>query len=331
MLPLLLACQGGRDDTGGGDSGTPPALSWTAVSEDDGQGAFLCAWGPSVDDLWVVGGQQEQGVVLRGDSTSLVPVDLPEGVPLLNWVHGTGPDDVWIGGINGTLLHWDGTAFTRSTLPEEGAVWGVYAASATEVVAVGGTSAWGGEAAFAYGLQGADWQPLALPTEVAAQANLFKVRKVGATWWLVGVKGTALSGSLDGLAQVGTGTQADLVTVSAPEAGTPLVVVGGRGTGVILTGDGGGLSVAQQTGAGLNGVQVLPDGRAVVVGERGSAGIYDPATDTLVDSGVPTLDVLHNAFSPDGQTVLAVGGNLYTSDNVFHGSIWRAELDGGSP
>ena len=82
---------------------------------------------------------------------------------------------------------------------------------------------------------------------------------------------------------------------------------------------------ARQATAGLNGVQVLADGRAVVVGERGIAGLYDPATDSLEESPAPTSDVLHAAWQ-HGDQVYAVGGNLYTADDFFHGSVFRAPL-----
>jgi hypothetical protein len=324
-LALLLACNPGSDDTASGDTGAAPALAWTAVRQADPTGAWLCAWAAGPDDLWVAGGQPEAGALLRGDGAELEPLDLPAGTPLLNWVHGATPQDVWVGGLQGTLLRWDGSAWADHSLPTEAAVWGVYAAADGTVVAVGGESAWGGSAAEAWAWRGESWEALPLPAQAKGLTNLFKVRQVEGTWWLVGVDGAALAGPLDALQAVPTATQADLVTVHAPAESGPMVVVGGRGTGVILQGDPTGLAVQTQVGAGLNGVAVLPDGRAVVVGERGAAGLWDTSTGTLAEAWAPTQDVLHGAAATE-QEVFAVGGNLYTSDDHFQGAIWRAAL-----
>lgn len=325
-LVLLLACHGGSD-SGAADSGaSPDGVSWTPVLVDDPRGAFLAAWGPAPDDVWIVGGQPDAGVVLRGDADGLAEVALPAGTPLLNWVHGTGADDVWVAGIHGTLLHWDGADWTDHSLGVEEAVWGVYAASPDRAWAVGGESGFGGERAGAWSWDGAAWSTIALPDGVDGASNLFKVHHDGTDLWMVGVGGVALRGDGAAMAQVATGTAMDLVTANRPAAGGPLVVVGGRGTGVVLEVGGEGLVVTAQAPAGLNGVAVLDDGRAVVVGERGWAGVYDTADDSLVEGPVDTLDVLHNAFvAPDGG-LWAVGGNLYTAGDSFLGSAFVGTL-----
>ena len=324
-LLLVLACRSEDPQDSGG--GTGAALAWAPVLEDIEDGAIVSAWSASAaDPLWLIGGQPQVGAILVGDADGgFTPMDLPADTPLLTWAHGTGPEDVWVTGVQGTLLHWGPEGWTDHSWPTEAAFWGVYAAGPDQVLAVGGESGWGGDAPIALYLDGATWTELSLPVEIAGISSLFKVRQVDDQWWLIGADGAAAAGPPQALAAVATGTQADLVTLHQHSPGEPVLVVGGRGTGVVLESSGGALSVGSQATAGLNGVQVLADGRAVVVGERGIAGLYDPATDSLVESPAPTSDVLHAAWQ-HGDQVYAVGGNLYTADAFFHGSVFRAPL-----
>mgnify|MGYP002065501325 CR=1 FL=1 len=68
------------------------------------EGALMSVWGTAADDVWVVGGQPDAGVVLRGSGDRFIRHELPPGTPMLDWVHGTSPDDVWVAGLAGTLL-----------------------------------------------------------------------------------------------------------------------------------------------------------------------------------------------------------------------------------
>ncbi|MBW1881847.1 MAG: hypothetical protein JRJ84_26115, partial [Deltaproteobacteria bacterium] len=155
------------------------ALEWSVVEEGAPEGAFLMAWGATSDDVWVVGGQPDAGVVLRGDADGFAQHPLPEDIPILDWVHGTSAEDVWVGGVNGTLLHWDGSDWEDYSIPMDEAIWGLYARSPTEAWAVGGTSAWGGSFAVALRWDGATWSTLDLPPPADEAANLFKVAHDG--------------------------------------------------------------------------------------------------------------------------------------------------------
>ena len=85
--------------------------------------------------------------------------------------------------------------------------------------------------------------------------------------------------------------------------------------------EGDGLAVKVQAQAGLNGVQVLPSGDAVVVGEAGYSALYDIETDTLTSVLPVTRDVLHATWGLPGSELIAVGGNLFTSEDTFLGTI----------
>ena len=66
-------------------------------------GAYLCAWGTDVNNVWVVGGQPERGVVWHRQNDVFREVDVPSGA-LLNWTHGHGAAQ-WIVGNQGRILH----------------------------------------------------------------------------------------------------------------------------------------------------------------------------------------------------------------------------------
>ena len=325
---ILAACKD-KDtpvDTGPTDTAAPPAIAWTAVAEGVEEGAFLSVWGASGDDVWVVGGQFDAGHALRGSGDSWTAQDLPAGTPLLNWVHGTSADDVWLAGISGTLLRWDGSGWTDHSVDTEAAFWGLYAHESGEVIAVGGESRWGGEAAMIWRYDGGAWSEVALPEKMEGLGNLFKVTHDGSQYWLVGAGGAALRGDGASFEPVATGYAGDLVTASRP-AGVSHdpIVVGGRGTGIIMESDGESLSAASQANAGLNGVHVFGNGSVVVVGERGYSALFDPDTDAVTEAPAVTLDILHATWGEDDGTVYAVGGNLNTAEEYFHGVILTAD------
>jgi hypothetical protein len=329
MLLWIMLTTGCKDrgETGDPiDTGEPAAsLAWEAVAEDVAEGAFLSVWGATAEDVWIVGGQPEAGHILRGSGTTWTAQALPAGTPLLNWVHGTSSSDVWVAGISGTLLHWDGAAWSDHSIDTEAAFWGLYADADGSVLAVGGASRWGGEAAMVWGYDGSDWSTIALPEKLAGLGNLFKVhRGDDGRYWLVGAGGAAMVGDGTDFSAVATGYAGDLVTVSRPPAGGPLVVVGGRGTGIVMEPDGERLSASAEANAGLNGVCVYPSGLSVVVGERGYSALFDAETDTLTEVPPITLDILHATWGEAGGRMYAVGGNLNTAEDTFHGVILTA-------
>jgi len=305
-----------------------PAIEWKPVLEGDPRGLFLSAWGPAADEVWVVGGQQHQGVALVGSADAgFTQRALPEGTPLLDWVHGTGSDDVWVGGISGTLLHWNGTGWEDFSIATDAAIWGIYAKSPTEAYAVGGTSSWGGDRAVAFAWDGQSWAPMDLPAAARDAASLFKVTDAGDAVWMVGVDGLALRATGgQALVSVPTGYADDLVTVNA--MGGPLIAVGGRGTGAVLEVEGDGLAVKAEARAGLEGVTVFSPTEALVTGENGFTGLYHIDTDVLDEVPAVTEDVLHGSFAASDGRLYAVGGNLFTAGSTFAGTMLSAPAPG---
>ena len=295
------------------------------VEED---GALVSVWGHPDGQDWVVGGQIEQGAAWVGSGTDWSALEVPEGVGLLNWVHGSDPDDVWIGGIGGALLHWDGVELTHVDLGIDEAIWGVFAASSDEVYAVGGSSAFGGESATAWRYDGSEWMPIALPPEVAETPSLFKVTAVGSDIWMVGAQGRALTGRDESWSLVSTGTAEDLVTVVAD--GSEAVIVGGRVTGTVFRGSVNGLDPVASTPSGLFGVSVLADGRTLVSGVRGFLATVGPEVDEFQLLDVPNEHLLHAVWTTPGEFAYAVGGNLQSSIGPYRGTLLVARAPEGT-
>ena len=100
--------------------------------------------------------------------------------------------------------------------------------------------------------------------------------------------------------------------------------MGGRGTGTIATASADGVSFIGQTMAGLNGVFTLSDEQAFVAGERGYSAIVDLSNGALEEMPIETLDVMHTTLVTDTH-LIAAGGNLFTSEATFHGSLFARE------
>ncbi|MCA9531651.1 MAG: hypothetical protein KC543_16090 [Myxococcales bacterium] len=123
-------------------------------------------WGPTPDDLWVVGGlgtSNPQGtpddrrvddspVVIHYQDGEWNRVDLRQwfpgaldgdfgvrtGVRAFFKVWGTSANDVWIVGQGGILLHWDGNEFTAQTAGTSRDLISLWGTGPNHIVAVGG-------------------------------------------------------------------------------------------------------------------------------------------------------------------------------------------------
>ncbi|MCA9702121.1 MAG: hypothetical protein KC431_31660, partial [Myxococcales bacterium] len=67
-----------------------PEAEWTIGLEvDQSVGAFLSAWGSSRDEVYAVGGNPDAGAMARFDGSAWTDESIPDGMPLINWVHGS--------------------------------------------------------------------------------------------------------------------------------------------------------------------------------------------------------------------------------------------------
>lgn len=105
-------------------------------------------WGASGDDVWIVGGDAEgeagSAVVLRGSGLDFEPVtDLPsEMAPsALFKIYGYGADDVMAVGASGTVLRYDGAAWSHESTPTDEPLFSLWGRAADDLYAVGGYAA----------------------------------------------------------------------------------------------------------------------------------------------------------------------------------------------
>ncbi|MBM4395265.1 MAG: hypothetical protein FJ087_06200 [Deltaproteobacteria bacterium] len=106
-------------------------------------------WGSGPADIWAVGFDApwyvncyswapdgERGRVLHWDGTSWTEQDV-RLVPPLCAVSGTGPTDVWAGGLGGAVAHWDGEAWSVESGVPVGFIRSIWVARNGDVWAVG--------------------------------------------------------------------------------------------------------------------------------------------------------------------------------------------------
>ena len=105
------------------------------------------AWGSSPSAVWAVGGAGQPGseaTILFYDGASWSKVDLPPlerpNVSGFFKVWGSGPDDVYVVGQRGALLHFDGAAWSEVSLGLTDDLIAVWGTDADHVVVVGGRS-----------------------------------------------------------------------------------------------------------------------------------------------------------------------------------------------
>jgi hypothetical protein len=139
-----LVVVGGQDIPGGSPRvmhGTTGAWS-PLISPDLPDAELLGVSGKTLDDVMTVG---TGGTILRrsGDNLELVPSGTTETLRSI-WVAPDPDADAFAVGDNGTILHWDGTAWTMMTSPSDPWVGfrlsGVWGWSPTNVFAVGESS-----------------------------------------------------------------------------------------------------------------------------------------------------------------------------------------------
>lgn len=137
---------------------------------------MLSVWGLSTDDFFVVGGALGNGtrpaVAWRRKGGALVDL-APGGDDSLWWSHGTSMDDVWMVGEKGRMVRVVAGAPADQPRVTDATLWGVFAVSATEAWAVGGTPGTG-PSDVVLRWDGAAWAKETLPGTPRGAA-LFKV------------------------------------------------------------------------------------------------------------------------------------------------------------
>jgi hypothetical protein len=104
-------------------------------------------WGSGPNDVYVVGGRSAGGgnaeetgvyVIIHYDGTSWTTMSSGTAYQFLENVWGSGPNDVFAVGADGTILHYDGTTWTEVAAGITGHwLYGVWGSASNDVFAVG--------------------------------------------------------------------------------------------------------------------------------------------------------------------------------------------------
>ena len=291
-----------------------PAASWEVdLRTPVDTGAFLSAWGPDASEVYAVGGNPEAGAMFRFDGQSWSPTPLPPDTPLVNWVHGI-DGALWIAGNEGTVARRDAEGSWQTFAPAtDQALWGIWAAAADEVWAVGGDFPAGQPVLAHY--RGDGWSLVELPPLDRDIEALLKVWGTSAdAVHAVGHRGVVLGYDGSEWSQRLAGTSADLISLwgAGPNE---IVAVGGRSNGVIARFDGDAWTseiIGQLPG--LNGVWMDPEGTAFAVGIDGVIIEIAPGGFEWREIDRSTRpDTLHGAFGLATGERFGVGGSLLFS------------------
>ncbi len=326
MLPVALAgCPESSVDGEGGDpsgSTTDDADhgygAWLPALElGEDQGALLSVWGDGPDDVWTVGGQVEAvgdagvGLLMHSDGTAWTQDSLPDGTPLLNWVHGA-EGETWAVGNAGATLRLQGETFATVPSPTDVPLWGVFVVASADVWAVGGDAFDFEGTGVILHWDGTAWTDVPMPPLDRSSTALFKVWAAASDdVWAVGDAGVIVHYDGTAWTQIPSGTDNDLISLwgTGPD---DVVAVGGRSTATVARWDGASWTssdIAQIPG--LNGIWMDRDGIASLVGNRGSAALLLEGTDQLnADPTTAELHVLHAVYGFSDGRRIAVGGSL---------------------
>lgn len=322
---LVPACSddsaSGGDDAGDTSLETDsdvdePGSVWVTLSEEDSRGAFLSAWGPAPDEVYIAGGQPDggipgnsEGVLLRWDGSALRSVNFGFDVPLLNWVYGV-DDELWVVGDDGfAAQRVDGEWVDRSTpVPEP--LWGVWGASSDDLWAVGGED----DVSVVLRWNGTEWREIDIPATGRTAGALFKVWGTAAdNVYIVGARGIILHWNGETLTEESFDElRSDLVSLWGVDEDT-IMISGGRGNGVVVFRDGEGwqssgvLPVPGLSGTWVSGEQMV----GYSVGDSGTIIRFDLETQarTPERSGASSM-ILHGVFGFEGGPLFVVGGTL---------------------
>lgn len=337
VLLMLCACPGSSaqttdetEPTTGTSAATSTAASTdtTSTSEPTGttgaaatweiglqigpdRGALLSVWGPAPDEVYAVGGQlvsasESSGVLYRHDGASWTEQPLPDGTPMLHWIHGV-DGELWTVGRQGAALRREGDTWVSHPTGVDSILWGIWGANKDALWTVGGDGV--DDPPVLLGWDGSAWTPVALPP-TGDSGGLFKVWGSGANdVTAVGDRGLALHYDGDAWTVQPTGDLADLISVwgRAPDQH---LAVGGRANARIARWNGATWTGETLSLPGLSGVWMDPSGAATLVGNQGTIAELpaDSMTPAVQDS--PTLLLLHAVFGFADGPRFAVGGSL---------------------
>jgi hypothetical protein len=321
LIVLVFGCAGcGPDDKTNNDK---PDEGWQQAFDASESGWLLSVAGASPSSVYAVGGTPETGRVWHFDGTSWSEQDVPEGVPLLNWVHVFDDESAVIAGNDGTILRRREGAWVQEATTTDQDLWGVWGADSSEIWAVGGNGREGDEATV-LAWSGDGWEEQAVPElERPNVRAFFKVWGSGTDdVYIVGQRGAVLRWDGSNFEELLVGTSEDLISVwgTGPDN---VVAVGGRANGVVAHFDGSDWTTTSLAPApGINGVWMDEPETAWVAGNSGTLGRLDlsqlDAESALERDEVDTRLDVHAVFGIEDRR-FAVGGNFGMPQGPYRG------------
>jgi hypothetical protein len=122
------------------------SASFEQISTDT-DATLFGVWAAPDGPVYAVGGiveTEDSAVILRvSDGVATAVTDLPSGLDAAElWFKpwGTAADDVWVIGDRGTVLHFDGAAWSRQVFPDSPRLVTLSGAGTDDMVVVGGTT-----------------------------------------------------------------------------------------------------------------------------------------------------------------------------------------------
>lgn len=221
-----------------GDGGPSPPTATWKEAFDTGEAGSMSGVWGTGPDDVFAVGGGEQGTVVHYDGQAWSKMDLP-AVPLLVWVHGTGPDDVFAVGVGGGAVRYDGSAWTRLDTGTTTDLWGVFAVAPNDVWVVGGDVDEGEPLILHY--DGTTFTPVPVPAaeNPLSASALFKVWGISDKLFAVGQRGLILEHQGGQWVNVPAGAEANEDFVSLwGTSEDHIVAVGGRANARVATYDG---------------------------------------------------------------------------------------------
>lgn len=288
---------------------TGEEANWVRAFDASQVGALSAVWGSSADSVFAVGGIPGQGEVYHYDGENWQAMLVPD-VPLLVWVFGFGPDNVYAVGEEGGIIHFDGVRWRRLNLGATEDLWGIWGTSPDDMWIVGGDLDQGSPALYQF--DGATLTAIDLPANDRSPTALFKVWGIGSKVIAVGSNGLIIEYDGTSWSQMPSGAAADDDFVSlwgtSPDN---IVAVGGRSVGQIAHYDGNSWTTQKQSGVpGLNAVYMTDAAEAIIGGVNGLVGSYNPMTSTLMTENASTTLTIHGIWGDGMDRFYGVGGRF---------------------
>ena len=309
LLLLLFACNGGETPMDAGMDAGAEDPKWEVAFDATNVGWLFYVWGASANDVYAIGGAPTEGVIMRFDGGSWSEVETGLTFPVLYWCYGFGSNDVTFVGAQGTVLHFDGSTFSKQATPTDQDLWGVWGAAPDDLWSVGGRGTAPDQATILH-FDGSGWT--ATSTPALARPNVFAFYKVWGTGsndaYAVGQRGVLIHWNGTAWSEVTTGATDDLISLWGTAADR-IVAIGGRDNGQALAFDGSTWRFQRLAPIpGLNGVWTRGSD-FFLAGAQGTIARLDYGSLDYELEDTDTFLTLHGIFGV-GDTLYAVGGSL---------------------